>query len=70
MVASPQDLSIVTTSIALALLLNLKVAAEGVETDAQAQTLSVLKCDEAQGYHFSKARPADEIAALLVSSRP
>ena len=70
MVASPQDRSIVTTSIALAHSLNLKVVAEGVETDAQAQTLSVLKCDEAQRYHFSKPHPAGEIAALLVSSRP
>ena len=70
MVASPQDMSIVTTIIALAHSLNLKVVAEGVETDAQAQTLSILKCDEAQGYHFARPLPAGEIEALLVSSRP
>jgi len=70
MVSSPQDMSIVTTIIALAHSLNLKVVAEGVETAAQAQTLSILKCDEAQGYHFSRPLPADELEALLISSRP
>lgn len=65
MIANPQDMSIVTIIIALAHSLHLKVVAEGVETNAQAQSLLLLKCDEAQGYFFSKPLPPDQIEALL-----
>jgi EAL domain-containing protein (putative c-di-GMP-specific phosphodiesterase class I) len=65
MANSPQDMSIVTTIIALAHSLNLRVVAEGVETESQSKLLKLLKCDEAQGYLFSKPLPAAEIEPLL-----
>ena len=65
MANSSQDMTIVTTIIALAHSLNLRVVAEGVETAAQSRLLKLLKCDEAQGYLFSKPLPAAEIEPLL-----
>jgi len=65
MANSSQDMTIVTTIIALAHSLNLRVVAEGVESAAQSRLLKLLKCDEAQGYLFSKPLPATEIEPLL-----
>ena len=65
MTGSPDDLSIVSTIIGLAHSLNLKVVAEGVETEDQAKLLRLLKCDEFQGYLFSPAVPAETIERFL-----
>ncbi len=65
MTQNPNDLSIVSTIIALAHSLRLKVVAEGVETNEQANLLRLLKCDEFQGYLFSPAVAAAQIAQFL-----
>jgi diguanylate cyclase (GGDEF)-like protein/PAS domain S-box-containing protein len=65
MMEDPHDTAIVTTIIALAHALDLKVVAEGVETMQQAQLLRLLKCDEMQGFLAAKPQPADEVARVL-----
>jgi len=51
------DRELITAAIAMAHGLNLKVVAEGVETQEQLDILKRLKCDYAQGYLFGKPLP-------------
>lgn len=44
-------------------------SAEGVETKTQLEFLRSLKCDEIQGYLFSKPLPAEEATKLLAEGR-
>ncbi|MNY51109.1 Cyclic di-GMP phosphodiesterase Gmr [compost metagenome] len=64
---SPKDIAIIKTIIALGRRLNLKVVAEGVETKGQFTFLILRKCNEGQGYFFSRPLPADEIVEWLES---
>lgn len=61
----PNDAAIVTTIIAMARSLNLKVIAEGVETEEQLAFLKSRACDEFQGFLFCKAVSADAFEKLL-----
>jgi EAL domain-containing protein (putative c-di-GMP-specific phosphodiesterase class I) len=45
--------------------LNITTTAEGVETEDQLDWLRAEGCNEVQGFLFSAARPAGEIAKLL-----
>lgn len=47
--------------------MKLMILAEGVETLEQSRYLTEIGCDLAQGYYYSKPRPADEITMLLLS---
>jgi diguanylate cyclase (GGDEF)-like protein/PAS domain S-box-containing protein len=57
--------AIVSYVINLAHTLQLKVVAEGVETEEQYTFLRHYACDLLQGYLFSKPLPADEVLAFL-----
>jgi diguanylate cyclase (GGDEF)-like protein len=50
--------------------LGMTVLAEGVETDAQRQLLCRLGCEQMQGYLFSRAVEATEIATMLSRALP
>jgi diguanylate cyclase (GGDEF)-like protein len=43
----------------------LRVVAEGIESEHQLEGLLAMGCEYGQGYHFSRPRPPAEIAALL-----
>ena len=57
--------AIVQAVAAMAYTLGLRVVAEGVETDAQRETVTALGCDGAQGFLFSRPLPAADVPALL-----
>ena len=62
---SPQDLKIVQAIILMAHGLQLKVIAEGVETEEQLSILRKEHCDIVQGFLLSKPLSVDNYAALL-----
>jgi diguanylate cyclase (GGDEF)-like protein/PAS domain S-box-containing protein len=53
---------IVAAIISMAHTLNMKVVAEGVETESQVNTLHALECDYLQGYYKTRPLPADAVA--------
>jgi diguanylate cyclase (GGDEF)-like protein/PAS domain S-box-containing protein len=57
----PNAAAIVRAIISMAHGLNLKVVAEGVETDSQLNFLLRRRCDEAQGFYFGKPVPASMV---------
>jgi diguanylate cyclase (GGDEF)-like protein/PAS domain S-box-containing protein len=59
------EASLVTAVLNMAQSLNLRVVAEGVETSQELAFLQQHRCDEAQGYYFSRPLPAAEFAGLL-----
>ena len=65
----PDDAAIAATIITLAHNLKLKVIAEGVETAEQLALLREMKCDQIQGYYFSKPLPAEALEKLLGEGR-
>jgi diguanylate cyclase len=60
MLTDSDSAAIVRSTISLAHDLDLKVVAEGVESEAVLQLLMVLGCDVAQGYYVSKPLPAEQ----------
>jgi diguanylate cyclase (GGDEF)-like protein len=64
---NPSDAAITTAIIGMAKSLGLKVIAEGVENEAQMSFLREHRCDEIQGYYFSRPITASEVAGRLLS---
>ncbi len=63
------DMAITKAIIALGQSLNLKIIAEGVETQEQKEFLAQNGCDLIQGFFYSRPIPAHEITELLESTQ-
>ena len=61
----PNAAAVVRSIIAMSHGLNIRVVAEGVETEEQFRFLVRRRCDEAQGYFISRPIPASEFAAAV-----
>jgi diguanylate cyclase (GGDEF)-like protein/PAS domain S-box-containing protein len=61
----PDDAEIINTIISMGRTLNRKVVAEGVETEEQLSILREYRCDEIQGYFFSRPQPAEQLTEFL-----
>ncbi len=65
MLQDADTMALVQTVISLAHSLRLKVVAEGVDEEAQARVLRLLRCDEMQGFLFAKPLAFEQMTALL-----
>jgi diguanylate cyclase (GGDEF)-like protein len=63
-----EDCVLAKAVIALGHQLNLKVVAEGVETQQQQDFLEASDCDEMQGYHFSRPVSAQAVHTMLTQA--
>jgi diguanylate cyclase (GGDEF)-like protein len=61
----PDETTVVRAIISMGQNLDLRVIAEGVETQDQFEFLKAHGCNEAQGYYFSRPVPAEQFAKLL-----
>lgn len=66
----PDDAMIARTIIALAGSLGLTVVAEGVESEQQLTFLAAHRCEQAQGFLFSRPVPAQEASELMKKAGP
>ncbi len=60
-----EESGIIRVILELARTLDLKVTAEGVETEQQLAFLKEISCDEIQGYYFYKPMPVNKIEPIL-----
>ena len=67
--AAPEDVSVTRAIITMAHGLQMRVLAEGVETEGQLNLLAANRCDLIQGFLFSPAVPADDFAQMLREDR-
>ncbi len=68
MLTNGDDVTIVRSVVELGHNLGLKVVAEGVETQAMLDRLSVFGCDQAQGFFISQPRPCEQLRNWLTTS--
>jgi len=64
------SVAIVESVVKLGHAMGLMVTAEGVETPGQMSALADAGCNQLQGYLFSQAEPADQLAALMKTIAP
>jgi EAL domain-containing protein (putative c-di-GMP-specific phosphodiesterase class I) len=69
MLSDAGDLRVVEQIIALGHGFGLEVVAEGVESAAVASELAAMGCDFAQGFHYAKPLPAQELTAWAADFR-
>lgn len=66
---SEKDVAIVNAIIAMGHAMNLRIVAEGVETQDQCSLLQEMNCDEIQGFVFSPPVSAKTATEMLVTQR-
>jgi diguanylate cyclase (GGDEF)-like protein/PAS domain S-box-containing protein len=66
---NPDDAAIAVAVISMAHSLHMRVIAEGVESPAQLAYLRRHRCDEIQGFYFSRPLPARELGEMVVANR-
>jgi diguanylate cyclase (GGDEF)-like protein/PAS domain S-box-containing protein len=64
------DAAIIAAVVGLGRSIGVKVTAEGVETEGQAQRLSAMGCDYAQGYRYAKPIAGSRVPWLLDTWEP
>jgi EAL domain-containing protein (putative c-di-GMP-specific phosphodiesterase class I) len=65
---NPRARGVLRTIIALGRTLGLPVTAEGIETENEAAFVKKLRCDQAQGYLFSRPLPETEVANFIIKT--
>ncbi len=65
----PDEAAIARSIITLAQSLRMRVIAEGVETEQQLGFLRRHRCDQIQGYYFSRPLPASDFEQLLIQDK-
>jgi diguanylate cyclase (GGDEF)-like protein/PAS domain S-box-containing protein len=70
MVKNQENLEIVRTIVSLAKSLNMKIIAEGIETNAQLAFLKKLDCQYGQGYLFSKPVDVKKAEEFIFNQAP
>ncbi len=66
----PDTMAVIQSIISLAHSLSLRVIAEGVESEEQSKLLRLLRCDEIQGYLFSRPLPFEQMTSVLTGTTP
>lgn len=67
---NPASLALVKSIVGLARNLNMKLIAEGIETEAEASIIRGLGCEECQGFWFSKPLPLEDALKFIKSWNP
>ncbi|PJJ19913.1 PAS domain S-box-containing protein/diguanylate cyclase (GGDEF)-like protein [Janthinobacterium sp. 67] len=65
--SNPNDAAIALAIVSMAHSLKLSVVAEGVESRPQLEYLRRNRCDEIQGFYFSRSLPALELGQMIVA---
>jgi diguanylate cyclase (GGDEF)-like protein len=68
--SNTEDSAIVRAIITVARNLDLKVTAEGIETETELAVLRDLGCDRGQGYYFARPMPVDPLGKFFMTLPP
>ncbi|MCF3639885.1 EAL domain-containing protein [Rhizobium sp. TRM95111] len=64
---SRENQALISALIGIGRALSIEIVVEGVETASEAETLRMLGCRFAQGYHFARPMPAGDVEAWLAA---
>jgi diguanylate cyclase (GGDEF)-like protein/PAS domain S-box-containing protein len=70
LLSNPQDVAIVESLLTLGRRLNIRVVAEGVETQELKNLLQTLKCEQMQGYWFNRPLTTQDATNVLRENHP